>query len=309
MVALMQRFGVAVALLAACGWCAWCWHRGLGPGAYGFGLVLALAPQAPVLALEFLLLASLGRDPSMARPGAGSLLRAWASEVITAWQVFGWRQPFAADRAPDLPGQPGRVGVLMLHGYGCNRGLWTPWLQRLRQLGVPCTALTLEPAFGRIERCLPAVEAAVLDLMRQSGRAPLLVGHSMGGLVARAWLAAQADSPAADARVLGVVTIATPHHGTWLARFGVGPNARQMRPGSAWLAALAARETPQRLARFTCFYSHADNLVMPARSAMLEGADNRHLDGVAHVQMLFEPMVFGEVLRRVGAGSPDLIER
>lgn len=306
MMALIQRCLVAVALVAACCWCAWCWHRGLGSGAYFFGLLLALAPQAPLLALEFLLLASLGRDPSVPRPGAGQLLRAWAGEVITAWRVFAWRQPFAADREPDVPGQPGRVGVLLLHGYCCNRGLWAPWLQRMRQLGVPCTALTLAPAFGRIDRCLPAVEAAVLDLTRRSGRAPLLVGHSMGGLVARAWLAAQADSQAADARVLGVVTIGTPHQGTWLARFGAGANARQMRRGSDWLAALAVREAPQRLARFTCFYSHADNLVMPASSAMLEGADNRHLDGVAHVQMVFEPAVLDEVLRRVGVAPRDV---
>ena len=35
----------------------------------------------------------------------------------------------------------------MLHGYGCNRGLWVPWLRQLHARGVPCQALTLEPVF------------------------------------------------------------------------------------------------------------------------------------------------------------------
>ena len=305
MIASLQRCWVVLALAAALAWCGWCWQRSLGLGWYLPGLLLTLAPQAPLLALEFLLLASLGRDTRVPPPGFGQLLRAWAGELLAFWRVFAWRQPFAADRERDVPGQPGRSGVLLLHGYGCNRGLWTPWLRRLRELGVPCTALTLEPAFGSIDRCLPAVDAAVLDLTRRTGRAPLLVGHSMGGLVARAWLAAQPDPTAADARVLAVVTIGTPHQGTWLARVGTGTNVRQMQRGSDWLAALAAREAPQRLARFTCFYGHADNVVLPASSAMLEGADNRHLDGVAHVQMVFVPAVFDEVLCLVGALRRD----
>lgn len=86
-----------------------------------------------------------------------------------------------------------------------------------------------------------------------------------------------------------VVTVGTPHHGTWLARFGHSRNARQMRRGSAWLTALAARETAQRRARFTCFFGHADNIVFPASTGRLADADNRHLAGVAHVRMVFRP--------------------
>ena len=71
-----------------------------------------------------------------------------------------------------------------------------------------------------------------------------------------------------------------------------------MRIGSRWLAALVAREPASRRARFTCFYGHADNLVFPAGQGMLAGADNRHLAGVAHVAMLFEPAVLAEVLRQ-----------
>ena len=312
MIARWLQCVVVVAVLAAGAWCVWCGRQGLGPGWWLLGLLLTLAPQAVPLALEFGLLALLGRDPALPRASGVQLLRAWWGEVLAVWRVFGWLQPFAAGREPDAPGPAdptrsgaaadpiGRTGVLLLHGYFCNRGLWTPWLRQLRQRGVPCSALSLTPEFGSIDRYQSAIDAAVQDLTQRTGRPPLLVGHSMGGLSARAWLAGQADASAADARIAGVITIGTPHQGTWMARFGLTTNTRQMRPGSAWLVALAAREPAERHARFTCFYGHADNLVFPASTATLAGADNRPLQSVAHLQMVFAPEVFAEVLRRVG---------
>ena len=304
MIARLLQCLVGLALLAAGLWSVWCWQHGLGPGWWLLGLLLTLAPHAGLLALEFLLLALLGRDPDVPRASAGQLLRAWWGEVLAAWRVLGWLLPFAAGSEPDGPGVTdprGRTGVLLLHGLFCNRGIWTPWLRELRQRGVPCTALTLTPAFGSIDRYHRAIDAAVLDLRQRTGRPPLLVGHSMGGLSARSWLAGQADAMAADARVTGVITIGTPHHGTAMALFGLTTNTRQMRRGSAWLTALAAHEPAERRARFTCFYGNADNIVFPASTATLASADNRHLSGVAHVQMVFEPAVFAEVLRRVGS--------
>lgn len=322
MLAHWQRIGVIASLVAAAAWLAWCRHAGLGAGTAAVGVVLALLPQAGVLALEFGLLAVWGRDRTAPRASAGQWLRAYVGEVWAFWQVFGWRQPFRADheadhlpdhlpdQAPDhLPARPSKPGagtravadrrtaVLLLHGYCCNRGLWAPWLRQLHARGVPCRALTMEPVFGRIDDWVPAIEAAVATLTRQTGRPPLLVAHSMGGLAVRAWLAAQPDAAQADARVQRVVTIATPHHGTWMARFAHTPNARQMRRGHPWLATLAATESAARRARFTCFYGHADNVVFPASTATLAGADNRHLAGVAHVAMAFRPEVFDEVLR------------
>jgi pimeloyl-ACP methyl ester carboxylesterase len=306
------------------------------------GVLLVLLPQAAVLALEFGLLAVWGRDRAAPRASISQLLRAYGGEVWAFVQVFSWRQPFRADHEPDhlpghwpsqlpdqapdpvrdaRPGRPpegacdpglaagagssGRTAVLLLHGYCCNRGLWAPWLRRLRQRGVPCRALTMEPVFGRIDDWVPAIEAAVVALTRQTGRPPLVVAHSMGGLAVRAWLAAQPDAARADARVQRVVTIASPHHGTWMARFAHTPNAHQMRRGHPWLVALAAGETAARRARFTCFYGHADNVVFPATTATLVGADNRHLAGVAHVAMAFRPEVFDEVWQRLGQAATD----
>jgi triacylglycerol lipase len=228
---------------------------------------------------------------------------AWWRETLTAFAVFNWRQPFRAGAVPDHLDGPvqGRRAVILLHGFFCNRGLWNPWMQKLRRLGVPYVAITLEPAFGGIDAYVPLIDAAVARAHGATGLPPLIVGHSMGGVAVRAWLRAQGH--AGENRIAGVITIGSPHGGTLTARFSRAANARQMRVGSAWLADLSDAETASQRAMFTCFYSHCDNIVMPASSAALAGAVNRHLEGEPHVAMAFAPQVLGEVLRRVGASQ------
>ena len=162
----------------------------------------------------------------------------------------------------------------------------------------PVVAVSLEPVFGSIDDYRETIADAMSRLEQATGLAPVIVAHSMGGLAARAWLAAQPD-----ARCHRLVTIASPHAGTRLGAHGRGANIAQMRLGSDWLAQLAARESPASRERFTCFWSHCDNIVFPTRSATLAGADNRHLAGTPHVQMVEHPAVFEEVLRIVATTS------
>ena len=88
------------------------------------------------------------------RPTIGQLLSAWGEEVLIAPRVFLWRQPFrSAAIADSVPADArGRRGVVLVHGFFCNRGLWNPWMHRLEREGIPYVALTLEPAFGSIDR-------------------------------------------------------------------------------------------------------------------------------------------------------------
>lgn len=297
----LQRTLVILLVVAAALWAAAWWARGRPVVALA-GAVAILLPHAPVLALEFLLLGLTrhGDPVPPARPRV--LLAAWWHEVWAGVRVFGWQQAFAARAEPDHlpPAAAGRRGVVLVHGFVCNRGLWNPWLRRLRALGVPCIAVELRPVLATIERHAPTLDAAVERLRRATGVAPLVVAHSMGGLVVRAWLRERAVD--AERACAGVVTIGTPHHGTWLARFAHAPNARQMRRGAPWLAALRGGEPHGRYRRFTCFHSDADNVVFPASTATLPGADNRLLHGMAHVQMLSHPAVFDAVVARLGEG-------
>jgi triacylglycerol esterase/lipase EstA (alpha/beta hydrolase family) len=178
--------------------------------------------------------------------------------------------------------------VVLVHGFMCNRGFWGPWLRQLRALGRPCVAINLEPVFASIDAHAPAIDAAVRQLVALTGRPPIVVAHSMGGLAARAWWRAHGGRN----KVAHLVTIASPHRGTWLARFSKRPNGRQMRLHSSWLQALAADEQRRPLPPATCWYSNCDNVVFPAKTAALPGADNRFLPGRAHVALAFDPAVF-----------------
>ena len=216
--------------------------------------------------------------------------------------VFCWRQPFFSQRYPNqLQGHTDRRGVLLIHGFVCNRGLWNHWLQRLHQRNVPVIALNLEPVFGGIDEYKSAIEEAITQLERATGQPPVVVAHSMGGLALRAWWAHSKDTH----RVHRAITLGTPHHGTWLARFALTRNSQQMRRASRWLQALAAHEPAEQARHFTCFYSHCDNIVFPPTTATLAGADNRHLPGVAHVHMVGHPEPWNELLRWINLpGSP-----
>jgi triacylglycerol lipase len=287
---------VALLLLAAGSWAAFWLRRGQVAWAVAGALCIVLV-HAPLMALEFLLLRRLTQGDPAPRPRLAELLRAWAAEVLGAVVVFGWRLPFRWRRFDDhLPGDAqGRRGLLLVHGFICNRGLWNPWWPRLRAAGVPCIALNLEPIFGSIDDYAAGIDAAVQRLTQATGQPPLLVAHSMGGLALRAWL----RSCDGDARIHGVLTVGTPHRGTWLARVGRSRNVQQMCERSAWLLELAANEPAQRYRRFTCFYSHCDHIVFPSSTATLPGADNRHLHARAHVHLLQHPAVLDEVLRRL----------
>ena len=217
-----------------------------------------------------------------------------ATMLASSWHMLRHRP------APWLSRQPanGRLPVLLIHGYGCNGGYWRPLRAMLMREGISHDAVDLEPVTAGIDDYADAVEAAVHRLQAATG-APriVIVGHSMGGLVARAWL--RKYGAAAAARV---VTVGTPHHGTALASFGIGQNAAQMRTDAAWLARLDGDDRGRR-ALLTSIWSWHDNIVAPQTSCRLPGARNIALAGVGHVALGSDPQVLRTILDEVLTAS------
>ncbi len=300
MLARLQQGILAALVLVCAAW--WWWARPLPAWVLLAGLLALSLVHAVVLALEFALAHWINRTDAALRASAGAMARAWLRESLLAPRVFLWQQPFRSNTWPDhipieAPAGKRKPGVVFIHGFVCNRGLWNRWFELLTRQGRVFAAVNLEPVFGSIDDYVTLIDNAVRQVERATGTPPLLVCHSMGGLAARAWLRAHN----ADTRVAHVVTIGTPHRGTWLARISRGLNGQQMQAGGGWLQQLKRDEPPQRAALFTCYYSNCDNIVFPTSCATLDGAENRFVPGVPHIALVFDPEVMREVLDRLDA--------
>ena len=292
-VAWFALLGVFVAIGRANGWSTGCW----------VGLYSLVLGHPTLLAVEMLIARHLAGRNGAPRARWRDLPRALVGEWIESTAVFGWRMPWRSNAIEDhLPrSSRGLRGVVFIHGYICNRGLWNPWMKRLRKLDRACVAVSLEPVFASIDDYVPQVERAVLRLEATTGLAPIIVAHSMGGLVARAWLRSRASHKRSDGtgEAARLITIGTPHRGTWLARLAMAANARQMRIDSAWMTDLAAREPATLHDLITSWWSECDQIVYPPPTAVFPGSEARQLRGVGHIALTAREEIWNEIRRRI----------
>lgn len=286
---------LAAALLVAAGLVrdGWPWAPAI---AVALLLVVLLLNGLP-LAIEFLVGAAIDPAPG-GRLGPLATLRLWWGETRRQIAVFLWAQPWRAGFAEaPLSHRPDRPALLLIHGYLCNRAVWRDWLPALGQRYQVAT-INLEPVYGAIDGHAPRVAEAIARLKAATGAARvILVGHSMGGLVARETL-----RQFGDLGVERIITIATPHAGTVFAPLGLGANARQIRPGSDFLTRLAATPCPVPV---HCLSARHDNLIVPRASTALPGAPVLWFDRVGHLALSADPRALADLVALIDDPKPN----
>lgn len=211
--------------------------------------------------------------------------------------------PYDRYRTDDLP--PARRGlviadvsaagtpILLVHGFVDNRSVFAVLGRALRKRGFGIvyginysvlTALTGDVRsaareFGReIERICEATSSEQVHV----------VGHSLGGLIARYYV----QRLGGDSRVHTLVSLGTPHHGTMAAYLLPSPLLRQLRPDSDVIAELT-EPAPGCRTRFVAVWSELDQLIVPQRNARLDHPDllvtNLHLSNVGHLSLSVDP--------------------
>jgi triacylglycerol esterase/lipase EstA (alpha/beta hydrolase family) len=294
---------------AAIAFAAYAWFGATAWQALLAGLGSVLLVRLVINANNFVLAARFASPtPAAFRLGLGGRLRLFAEEFRASMLESSWHMTRGAAHARIHPGST-LPPVLLLHGYGCNSGYWAHLVPLLDAARISHATVDLEPVMGDIDGYVPLVERAVSELCAQAGAGKVaIVAHSMGGLVARAWMRRHGS-----ARVARVITLGTPHHGTSLASFGLGANAAQMRRArgtagaaeSAWLRQLAASEDGATRALITSIYTHHDNIIAPQTSSMLPGARNIEFGGVGHVALGSNPRILAAVMHELGALAPQ----
>ena len=247
-----------------------------------------------------------------------------AGEILVVLYLYSYAQVFLPTaykirtwlrfrmRASSIAPSNGPV-IVLVHGFVCNSGLWGAMIRHLRDYGFTRVhAVNLEPFYRSMPKSLVEFEAQLSTILHleKAQREVILIGHSMGGVLARVF---QNHHPE---RVLAAISIGAPHAGTDLARLVSTINAGPARPDTRWLvefnAAIAAEQKSgaERAGKNATeprpalnIWSDSDNIVYPQGNAALSSEVDCRLNGLGHLHLAFSERALNpisEFLRKLG---------
>ena len=167
--------------------------------------------------------------------------------------------------------------VIFVHGVGARPSFFKPMrhhLERRRGLkthALSMTARDVEASAAELLTFVQSMRAKGVDRVN-------VVGHSMGGLIAR-WMVQEMEG---TALVDTLVTLATPHHGTRAAYLSPIARIRALRPGSPLLRQLNSTDPRELSTRLVSVFGDVDVMVVPSNSARLSGGENIQLQRLTH---------------------------
>lgn len=193
--------------------------------------------------------------------------------------------------------------ILLVHGLVDNRSIFTLLRTGLRRRGFgQVSTLNYNSLRGDVRTIAARLAEEVEALVAETGYERIhIIGHSLGGVVARYYVTRLGG----DERVHTLVTLGTPHSGTWTAYAWPSALGRQLRPGSGLVRELE-RPAPGCRTRFIAYWSDLDQIVLPHENAAIAHPDldaqNVRLHGVGHVSL---PMI-GSVVHGISTALAQL---
>ncbi|CAN5294890.1 hypothetical protein BH23ACT9_BH23ACT9_03680 [soil metagenome] len=192
--------------------------------------------------------------------------------------------------------------VILVHGWIHNRSAFLGISRVLRRQGFRhIHAFDYNPLVYDVPEVAGMLAAEVDRVLSITGASKVMVvGHSMGGVVTRYYI----QQLGGDAKIDTVISLGTPHRGTYAAYLGMGAAAPQMKPGSSLMKQLEATARPSDV-RWIAVYSDLDLLILPAVNAKLVHpalrAHNIKVADLGHLSLLLS----GEVMRVVVSHLTD----
>ncbi|MFA5517341.1 MAG: alpha/beta fold hydrolase [Desulfuromonadales bacterium] len=261
------------------------------------GLLLAICAAVTVTSFAILWYDTANREPGLVADrfrGDRLLfaLRLLATETLclllsVLTRPLGW----FPGKSDDLRAASGPA-VLLLHGLFHNRGCWWWVARQLRRRGMAVYTVNLQLWHTPLA-AVEIVAEKIEEIVGEGAKTVCLVGHSMGGLIARQYLRERGAS-----RVEKCVLLGAPHQGSRLAPFAASPTGLMLMPGSEYLHRLNDQPFAAGV-RCLAIYSRHDNMVLPWESGRLEGMPHRELSGIGHTALLYHPQAVQALLAEI----------
>jgi pimeloyl-ACP methyl ester carboxylesterase len=234
------------------------------------------------------------------------MLRNMAAELASVVNHL-VRYPSGIGHRWDLT-QQARRPLVALPGLADNTSIFAELKTALESCGAgPVVSFSYSPLLGKIQTAAARLADQIEQLCAISGENQVdLVGHSLGGLIARYYV----QRLGGCARVGTTVTIGTPHGGTIAAMLPTPlPLVRQLRPDSDLLTELT-EPAPGCTTRFIAYAGDRDQLVLPTRNGLIDHPDldvrNVVVPGAGHLALAVHRQVITEICARFG--PPDTVE-
>lgn len=187
--------------------------------------------------------------------------------------------------------------LVLVHGLYHSASTWVFLAAFLTRQGRAVSTFSY-PTFGATPESINKSFDAFMSRFaeKSGGKKPILVGHSLGGLVIRNWL----RNPANTAKAAGLIALGTPHQGSTCACLAPGALAAALRPDAPFISEMK-NAAPIALPCIA-LASPTDGAVLPASSLIApEGWDFYPTKALGHFTLLFAPSVARQLVKAINS--------
>ncbi|WP_316346888.1 alpha/beta fold hydrolase [Desulfuromonas acetoxidans] len=174
--------------------------------------------------------------------------------------------------------------VLLIHGLYLNRASSFYLKKHLEQHDYHVITLNLPP-WKEVETLTECIDRAISALRQEGFTGPIdLVGHSLGGLIARNYVQRRGG----DKYIRQCITVGAPHFGSKIVPFSISKLARQLAPGSLFIEQLNQAKWPESVGFYSIF-TPLDNIVLPPGRSKHPAARNIEIANSGHMTLWYHP--------------------
>jgi triacylglycerol lipase len=204
---------------------------------------------------------------------------------------------FMRDPDENLSSSDEQPPVVFVHGWTETRATWAPYFKRFKTNKTrKLYALNMWPPDAPLSYYADQLDAKIADVLKRTRhKKVLLVGHSMGGILAREVVRRHGAQA-----VERIISIASPHQGTLWGFVTLSQAVPQMTSHCAYLRELAEDSAIKSVDVHSIAAVH-DNLVIPFDNALLPGSVWHLVPGYGHVSVTHAPQTMDLVERLIYA--------